>query len=860
MNWVQIAWMMMIAASLMLGVVHLFVWQKQRSQYAHLLFFVLAVSAAAYGAFELARMRADTPAGLAALARWSHVPLAMVIISIVGFVRLYFDAGRLWLAYAVIGCRLAALALNFLTGVNVNFQEITALDHLHLWGGAVVSGPIGIPNPWAIVPQLGNLLLVAFILDASVTLWRRGGPVARRRAALVGGSLGFCILTAASFAALVVAGVVHAPTILMPGFFTVVLAMGYELVWDLIAAAQLAAQLRASEQRFLAVIQAVPSAILLINDKGMITLANAQAESVFGCQRAELIAKSVEMLIPERLRDRHAGLRGAYIKKPQARPMGTGRDLFGAPNGWCRNPGGSGAQSAADRGWHVRAGVGRRHHGAQAHRAGGSPPARRAGASLAGCDAGRAVRSLAHELNQPLTAILSNAQAAQRFLAQSPPRVDKLAEILTDIVKSDHRAGAVIQRLRSLLRKEEAERRPLDVNEVVEESLRLMRSDLLNRHVVVSTELAQALPAVFGDRNQLQQVLLNFLINGCDAMDGRQPDGQLVVRTGSNADGKVEVSVSDRGTGIPAADLERIFEPFVTTKSHGLGLGLAICRSIAEAHGGRLWATNNAGRGATLHCEFPPKVSDVDAEPAPIVYVVDDDPDVLKAIERLLGSAGLMVAAFPSPRQFLERYDRAAAGCLVLDLALPGLSGLDLQGMLEQQASHLPIVFLTGRGDIAASVQAMKKGASDFLTKPVDDAILIATIRDALARDRALRPARIERERIAQCLATLTERERQVLELIVAGRLNKQIAAELGTTEKTIKFHRGNLMRKMGVRVVADLVKLAERAGIGSIARDLREATLPSAAGDTWTKVQLEGPAALVTVRPRWIATRRCSP
>ena len=203
-------------------------------------------------------------------------------------------------------------------------------------------------------------------------------------------------------------------------------------------------------------------------------------------------------------------------------------------------------------------------------------------------------------------------------------------------------------------------------------------------------------------------------------------------------------------------------------------------------------------------------------EPPPIIYVVDDDPDVLKAIERLLESAGYHVATFPSPQQFLERHNRNAAGCLVLDLELPGLSGLELQGILEQQASYLPIIFLTGRGDIAASVKAMKQGASDFLTKPVDDALLISTIREALARDQTLRPARIERESIEKRLATLTERERQVLEHIVAGRLNKQIAADLGTVEKTIKYHRANLMRKMGVRVVADLVKLAGRAGVGS--------------------------------------------
>ena len=200
----------------------------------------------------------------------------------------------------------------------------------------------------------------------------------------------------------------------------------------------------------------------------------------------------------------------------------------------------------------------------------------------------------------------------------------------------------------------------------------------------------------------------------------------------------------------------------------------------------------------------------------PTVYVVDDDADVLRAIARLLESIGLNVATFSSPHQFLQSYDRNAPGCLVLDLALPGLNGLDVQRVLEQRASVLPIVFLSGRGDIAASVQAMKHGAADFLTKPIEDTALIAAVQEALARDQVVRPAHMERERIGKSLAMLTERERQVFELIVAGRLNKEIAAFLGTTEKTIKFHRGNLMRKMGARVVADLVKLADRVGFGS--------------------------------------------
>jgi len=605
MNWVQVAWVMMIAASLMLGIVHLFVWQKRRSQYANLLFFVLAVSAAAYGAYELARMQAESPANLASNARWSHVPLAVFIISVVGFVRLYFGTGRRWLAYAVIGLRLAALALNFLTGVNVNFREITALDHLELLGGAVVAGPIGIPNPWAIVPQLSNLLLVVFIVDASVTLWRRGGAVARRRAAFVGGSLALCVLAAASFAALVVTGVVHAPTILMPGFFVVVLAMGYELVWDLVAAGQLAAQLRASEQRFRTVVEAAPSAMLVVDDKGRIALANARAETTFGYRRAELLAKPVEMLIPERFRLSHAALRSAYAGDPQARAMGAGRELVA-----CRKDGteipveASLSPMPTQEGSFVLVSVVDITERRNVERATTRQRDELAHLSRVAM-LGELSGSLAHELNQPLTAILSNAQAAQRFLAQSPPRIDKLAEILTDIVKSDHRAEAVIQRLRSLLRKEDSQRQPVDINEIVEDTIRLMRSDFLSRHVEVGADLADALPAVSGDRNQLQQVLINFVFNGCDAMDGRDTDRRLLVRTQATARGNAQFSVADRGAGIPSANLERIFEPFMTTKATGMGLGLAICRSIVEAHGGRLWASNNADCGATLHCELP---------------------------------------------------------------------------------------------------------------------------------------------------------------------------------------------------------------------------------------------------------------
>jgi len=200
--------------------------------------------------------------------------------------------------------------------------------------------------------------------------------------------------------------------------------------------------------------------------------------------------------------------------------------------------------------------------------------------------------------------------------------------------------------------------------------------------------------------------------------------------------------------------------------------------------------------------------------PLPTVFVVDDDPAVLKSLSRLLRSARLDVATFSSPREFLERHDRCAPGCLVLDVAMPGLNGLELQEALAAKGSELPIIFLTGHGDIPMSVQAMKRGALDFLTKPVNDEDLLKAVHVAIEKDRLQRQTRAEVAEIEQRLATLTPREREVLEHVISGQLNKQTAADLGTVEKTIKVHRARVMEKMKVQSVAELVHLTERAGI----------------------------------------------
>jgi FixJ family two-component response regulator len=196
------------------------------------------------------------------------------------------------------------------------------------------------------------------------------------------------------------------------------------------------------------------------------------------------------------------------------------------------------------------------------------------------------------------------------------------------------------------------------------------------------------------------------------------------------------------------------------------------------------------------------------------VFVVDDDASVVKALSRLLRATGYVVQSFTSPRAFLDAHDASLPGCAVLDIAMPGLNGLELQQALAATGQPRPIVFLSGKGDIPTSVRAMKAGAVDFLVKPVDDRALLAAIARAAEQDAKSRRDYAELATIEQRLLSLTPREREVLAHVVAGKLNKQIAADLGTVEKTIKVHRSRMMEKMGVRTVADLVRLAERVGI----------------------------------------------
>ena len=201
-------------------------------------------------------------------------------------------------------------------------------------------------------------------------------------------------------------------------------------------------------------------------------------------------------------------------------------------------------------------------------------------------------------------------------------------------------------------------------------------------------------------------------------------------------------------------------------------------------------------------------------EVKPTVFVIDDDASVCKSLSRLLRSMGLEVEVFASAELFLKREHYGGVGCILLDVQMPGLSGMDLQQELNKADYHIPIIFITGHGDIPISVEATKKGAVDFLTKPFDDEELLEAVRKAIEKDRKAKAERAEVHDILKRMERLTPREKEIVRYVITGMLNKQIALELDIAEKTVKVHRGRIMEKLRVDSVADLVRLAEKAGI----------------------------------------------
>lgn len=610
MSWVTIIWSMTASACLTLALIYWLVWIKHRAASAHLFFSLTALSATGFAFCELWMMRAGTPAELSLAIRWGHVPLFFWLVSIVWFARAYLGAGRLWLAWTISIMRLIFLLAIAVRGDNPNFLEMSDLRHIRFLGESVtVAG--GIPNPFTLFGHVSVLLLLIFVADASVTAWRRGD---RRKALMVGGSIEFFVVAGFVSSALVIWADVQAPIVLTVLNLGLISVMGYELSHDVLRTMQLVrelqvsdAGLRDSEERMSLAVEVADLGIWTRGLERDEVWANEKWRAMFGFAPSEPLEVETilqrlhpddrEQLVEAQALAIAAGQGGTYQLEYRLRlPDGTTRWIAGRGRVECD----AGGRPIRMRGA-ARDVTARKHSEAETLLL-RDEIAHVGRVSMLG----QLASALAHEINQPLAAILNNAQAAELFLQHTPPDLDEVRAILSDIRKDDQRAGMVIDRMRGLLKRHSLDARPIDVSELVGEVTTLVRADSVTRRVRLDVEVPGDLPSISGDRVHLQQVLLNLIINGMDALHETKADERRVI-VGARADGEnaIEIAVRDSGPGMSADTLMKVFDPFFTTKPHGMGMGLPISRTIVEAHGGRLWAENHDEGGALFRFTVP---------------------------------------------------------------------------------------------------------------------------------------------------------------------------------------------------------------------------------------------------------------
>jgi two-component system sensor kinase FixL len=595
MSWITIIWSMIASACFTLAAIHLLTWLKRRTAWANLLFSLTATATAGLAFCELWMMRAETTGEFGRALQWLHVPGLIVIVTLVLFVRLYLRAGRTWLGWAICVSRTLSLILNFAMPPNLNYREITALRHVPFLGEFVSAGQ-GVPNPWMLVGQASFLLLIVYVADAARTVWRRGDPWQARF--LIAAILFFFTATTVQ-AILALWEIVFMPMTISLFYLGIVVAMGFELSSGVLRAAQLADDLRESEARLALAADSADAGLWSWDFKTNRIWATEKARGLYGflSDRTITFERLLDAVHPE---DR------GRVGRDARQAFQEGSDFHSEyrivlPDGSIR--------------W-IKA-------QAQAHLKPSGEPDRMMGVSLDVSerkrDEGEMVQlrlelahlarvttmnemstSLAHEINQPLGAILNNASTANILLSQMKDPDEELIGISQDIIQDARRAGDVVRKIRGMVRKGDVQLEPLRVNALIEDVVELFHAGISMNNISVRLDLKSNLAKIRGDRVRLQQVLLNLITNALEAMK-EEHSKILTIRSAMHAPSDmVIVSVSDSGTGIDEAKMAAVFKPFFTTKQDGLGLGLAVCRSIIEEHGGRIWAENGPGGGATF--------------------------------------------------------------------------------------------------------------------------------------------------------------------------------------------------------------------------------------------------------------------
>lgn len=603
---VDMIWVSIAAACATLAAIHAHVVVNRPSASAHLAFSVLAASVAAIAMLELGMLRASTPSEFGARLWWYHWPVWTGVIALVFFVWRHLRVGRRWLGWTVIGLRTLTLLVNAAADPNVNYREITELVPATLFGDSVAVA-VGRPGVGLPLAHLSLLALIAFVADATLTLWRQ-----RRRDAslLLAACLLVFVVTASAVVVVSFWGLARIPAVVTLMFVPIVVAMGAELSRELARAAALSEELVLKDRE------------LRESRRRLELAAEAANAGLWGVERATgrlwATPRALQMLgldpgQPCQVEDVLQAIHPDDREPMRAMLCDSARDdrlhtlEYRVPS------------AAGEERWFVYAGA-----------SGEAPGGGFDGVTGVSLDITQRRRSetdsaryrsemerlsrlatlnelsgaLAHEINQPLATIMSNAEAAQRMLERSPPDLEEVREILHDIVEADERAGLVIQHMRALLRRRGVEPAAIEVEVFIVGVLDFLRTELIARSVTVQTSLPETALRIEVDRIAMEQVMINLVNNACDAMANTPASlRRLSIQVREN-DERVRIVVEDSGCGLPDPP-EQVFQTFFTTKPDGLGLGLAISRSIVEAHGGVMSAERRDRPGARFVIDLP---------------------------------------------------------------------------------------------------------------------------------------------------------------------------------------------------------------------------------------------------------------
>lgn len=596
----------MAGAAFTLAVVHGLAWFRSLSKWAYFFFFTTGIAATASILLELVLIRSPSVAHYSQVLYWLHFSVGIELVSIVWFFYFYLGTGRLWMAWLYTASRGAILAA-VVAFPSANFSSLSGLHPISLLGETVVL-PVGEPSPlWGFM-HLSNIIFMIFVIDSAIHTWKKGRW---SRALVLGGGTVLAMLIGTFATILMERGAAPSP-LLAPTFFLVVLAMTHEISRDFLRVNRLSRDIKESQERMRFSAKAVNLSLWewdVLQDRIWTSEAGRNRVGV-GASETISFKRFLDAVHPEdREQTRNKILTalnqgGEFVTEYRITPP-HGKlqwiELHGLveqrPNGKPLRVRGVSVDITVRKETTLKLDQ-KRAELAHIQR-------------VASLD--QLSGTVAHEINQPLGAILRNAEAAELYLQKSPPDLKEVKEIVADIRRDNKRAVEVVGKLRSLMKRRTHQMEPVDLGEVINSVSTLLQAEWQPHRIDLRRSVSPGLPPVLGDRVYLQQVLVNLILNSVDALKDSPHKRRINVMATETPEGDVELAVQDNGPGFPLKKIHQVFESFVTTKTHGTGIGLSISRSIVEHHGGRIWAENNPNGGATVRLHLKTALSKVPA-------------------------------------------------------------------------------------------------------------------------------------------------------------------------------------------------------------------------------------------------------